>query len=110
MTASLHPCDDLKPLFTVEDARLCAPEQPIPYTLVNGKGDHLRNHWEASDRAVVRRVFVVATFEDQHNPPFEESVVLLFPHFLQSPFHPLFDQLEDCFLDWRAFLDGEGVD
>ena len=77
---------------------------------MDGECYHLRNGWEAGDGAVVGGVLPVPTLEDEDGPSFEEPIVLLVPRFLLSPFHHLFDQLEDCFLDGRALLDGEGVD
>ena len=77
---------------------------------MDGERDHLRDGWEAGDWAVVGGVLPVPALENEDCPPFEEPVVLLVPPFLQSPFYHPFDQLVHRLLDWRALLDGEGVD
>ena len=52
-------------LLALEDASLIVSKQISLHPLVNRKGDHLRDGWEAGDWAVVGGIFPVSALEYQ---------------------------------------------
>ena len=98
------------PLFQFEDASFSVAKEKLPHPLADGERDHLRDRLEACDRTTIRRVFPVATIEDEDRPSFEEPVVLIVPRVGQLPLNHLLHQLKYRIFDGRALPVWEGVD